>query len=94
MDLALAGDSRYTLEPADKADRGTTVTIKLKEDAAEFANAWRLEQIVKKHSDYVSFPIYLAGEDGEEKVINRRTALWRQSRAACRTRSTPSFTAS
>ena len=73
------GDSRYTLEPADKADRGTTVMIKLKEDAAEFANAWRLEQIVKKHSDYVSFPIYLAGEDGEEKVINRRTALWRQS---------------
>ncbi len=55
------------------------MTIKLKEDAAEFANAWRLEQIVKKHSDYVSFPIYLAGEDGEEKVINRRTALWRRS---------------
>ncbi len=76
------GDSRYTLEPADKATRGTTITITLKEDATEFASPWRLEQIVKKHSDYVSFPIYLeeTGEEGStERVINRRTALWRQS---------------
>ena len=68
------GDNTYTLTPADKADRGTTVRVKLKEDTAEFADAWRLEQIVKKHSDYVSFPIYVDG-----KVANRQTALWRQS---------------
>jgi molecular chaperone HtpG len=68
------GDNTYTLAPADKAGRGTDIQIKLKEDAAEFAEAWRLEQIVKKHSDYVSFPIYVG--DG---VANRQTALWRQS---------------
>jgi molecular chaperone HtpG len=68
------GANTYTLAPADKSNRGTTVKIKLKEDATEFAKAWRLEQIVKKYSDYVSFPIYLG-----DKIANQRTALWRQS---------------
>ena len=81
------GDSRFTLTTAEKSDRGTTIFIKLKDDADEFANNWRIEQIIKKHSDYVSFPIYLQEEkkedEGEptEKVVNRRTALWRQSAA-------------
>lgn len=78
------GDSSFTLEPADQEERGTTIEIRLKEDATEFAQTWRLEQIIKKHSDYVSFPIYLIqpGSDGDEakaEVINSRTALWRQS---------------
>jgi len=68
------GDSRFTLSPAEKEERGTTVVVKLKDDAVEFASAWRLEQIVKKHSDYVAFPIYL-----DDKVINQQTALWRES---------------
>lgn len=76
---ASQGDSRFTLTPAEKTDRGTVIVIKLKEDAEEFANPWRLEGIIKKHSDYVSFPIYVKGENGEEKVANRQTALWRQS---------------
>jgi molecular chaperone HtpG len=76
---ASTGDSRFTLTPAEKAERGTTITIKLKDDADEFANSWRIEQIIKKHSDYVSFPIYVKGSDGNEKVANRQTALWRQS---------------
>ncbi len=91
------GDSSFTVEPAEHAPRGTTIQIHLKEDAAEFANDWRVEQIVKKHSDYVSFPIYLvetlptlSGEadtesdsdveaPAEPRMINRRSALWRQS---------------
>ena len=60
------GDSRYTLEPSDKESRGTDIQIVLKADAAEFANAWRLEQIVKKHSDYVSFPIFVVDETPQE----------------------------
>lgn len=68
------GDNTYILSPADKTERGTSVRIKLKEDAAEFASPWRLEQIVKKHSDYVSFPIYVG-----DNVANRQVALWRQS---------------
>ncbi len=73
------GDSRFNLAAAEKSDRGTEIRIKLKEDAAEFASTWRLESIVKKHSDYVSFPIYVKGKEGDAKVANRRTALWRQS---------------
>ncbi len=83
-----SGDSRFTLEAVAEAEqpaRGTTIVIHLKEDADEFAAPWRLEQIVRTHSDYVSFPIYLhpapgeESEAGEPRVINRRSALWRQS---------------
>src|SRR3990172_8025832 len=59
------GDS-YTLTPADKADRGTTITIKLKEDASEFAQDWRLERVIHKHSDFVAFPIYL-----KDRIVNQ-----------------------
>jgi molecular chaperone HtpG len=65
--------------PAEQAERGTALRIQLKADAGEFASTWRLESIVRKHSDYVSFPIYVKGKEGEYKVANRRTALWRQS---------------
>ena len=68
------GDNTYTLADAEKADRGTVITVKLKEDAAEYAEDWKLEQIIKKHSDFVSFPIYV-----KDKVVNRQTAIWRQS---------------
>ena len=67
------GDSRFTLAPAAKDDRGTSVEIKLGENAQEFASAYRLEQIVKRHSDYVSFPIYV-----RDQVANEQTALWRE----------------
>src|SRR5512140_1003544 len=53
------GEDTYTLEPADKADRGTIVVVKLKEDAAEFAQEPRLREIIKRHSDFIPFPIYL-----------------------------------
>lgn len=68
------GDNTYTLADVEKADRGTVITVKLKEDAAEYAEDWKLEQIIKKHSDFVSFPIYV-----KDKVANRQTALWRLS---------------
>jgi molecular chaperone HtpG len=69
------GSDTYTIEPAEKADRGTVVTIKLKDDADEFLQEYRINTIVKKHSDYIPYPIYF-GEDN--KQINRQTAIWRQ----------------
>ncbi len=68
------GGDNYTLTLADKTDRGTVITIKLKEDAGEFAKDWRLEQIIHKHSDFIAFPIYL-----KDRVVNKQTAVWRQS---------------
>jgi molecular chaperone HtpG len=69
-----SGDSTYTLTPFEKNDRGTTIEIQLKEDSTEFTSAWRLEQIIKKHSNYVSFPIYV-----DDKIVNQQTAIWRMS---------------
>ncbi len=68
------GDNTYTLEDADKTDRGTEILVHLKEDAAEYAQDWKIEQIIKKHSDFVSFPISV-----KDHVANQQTALWRQS---------------
>ena len=69
------GESAYTIEPAERARRGTTVEIQLNEEAEAFASAWRLRQIVETHSNYVSFPIKLEGE-----MVNAQTALWRTPR--------------
>jgi len=70
------GEDTFKVGPADKAERGTTIEVKLKEDAADFAKEFQLREIVKKHSDYVAYPIYV-GESEEQ--ANRQTALWRQS---------------
>lgn len=71
-----SGNDTYTITPAEKAQRGTTVTIHLKEDAKEFTEESRLREIIRKHSDFVPFPIYIGS--GTEQV-NRRSALWRQA---------------
>lgn len=70
------GNDTFTIEPAEKAERGTTVTIKLNEDAIEFTKPYRLREIIRKHSDFIPFPIYI-GEDTDP--ANQRTAIWRQS---------------
>ncbi|MEW6179577.1 MAG: molecular chaperone HtpG [Chloroflexota bacterium] len=71
-----SGEDTYLIEPTDKPDRGTAIILHLKEDAAEFCEENRLRQIIKKHSDYIPYPIYL-GSDKEP--VNRRTSLWRQT---------------
>jgi HSP90 family molecular chaperone len=71
------GEDNYQIGPAEKSDRGTKVEIKLKEDAAEFAEEYRLRNIIHKHSDYIGFPIYI-GED--KTAVNKQTSLWRTSR--------------
>ena len=70
------GEDTFNLVPAEKSSRGTTIQIKLKEDAAEFSQEHRLREIIRKHSDYIAFPIYL-NESSEQ--VNRQTALWRTS---------------
>ncbi|NJN44689.1 MAG: molecular chaperone HtpG, partial [Anaerolineae bacterium] len=72
------GGDTFTVTPAEKAERGTTIIIKLKEDAVEYADEWKLRQIVRKHSDFVAFPVYV-GEGEDKQQANHVTALWRQS---------------
>jgi molecular chaperone HtpG len=71
------GEDNYQVGPADKSDRGTVIEIKLKDDAADFANDYRIKEIIRKHSDYIGFPIYV-GEEKEQ--ANKQTAIWRKSK--------------
>jgi molecular chaperone HtpG len=70
-----SGQGTYTIETIEKAARGTKISFKLKEEYKEFAEEYRVEQIVKKYSNFVDFPIYLA-----EKQLNSITALWQRSK--------------
>ncbi|HEU0297520.1 MAG TPA: molecular chaperone HtpG [Anaerolineales bacterium] len=71
------GDDNFEVAAAEMAERGTRVEVKLKEDAAEFAEDFRLRNIIHKHSDYIGFPIYIG--DGNAPV-NKQTSLWRTPR--------------
>lgn len=84
------GEAEFTVETIERAQRGTSVVLHLKEDALEFADRWRLRSIIKKYSDHISIPIQmqkeLQGEDKDKEqaveweTINTATALWTRSR--------------
>lgn len=67
------GGETFRIEAADKPERGTEVHITLKKDAEEYASEWKLRQIVKKHSDFVRYAIYVGAEQA-----NRQESLWRK----------------
>ncbi len=69
------GADTFTITLADKTERGTEVIVQLKEDAAEFASDARLRDIIKKHSDFIPYPIYLGAK---KEQVNQQTALWRK----------------
>jgi molecular chaperone HtpG len=90
------GQGEFEIEAVERKQNGTTVTLFLNEQGKEFANRWRIEQIVKKYSDHIPFPINLhyqetapgekdQSEPGKavEKVeqINRAAALWKRPKA-------------
>ena len=57
-----SGVDGYTMDPCDKADNGTTITLTLKEDTedekySEFLDEWRIRELVRKYSDYIRYPI-------------------------------------
>ncbi len=63
-----SGDGSYTIEAVDKKTRGTTILLKLKKeekDEADFTEEWTLRGIVKKHSDFVAYPIVMDVEKTE-----------------------------
>ncbi len=76
------GQGEFTVETADVAERGTRVTLHLKEGESEFAEPMRLENLIHKYSDHIAFPVTLAGSgaDGDDKVVNAATALWTRPR--------------
>jgi molecular chaperone HtpG len=75
------GEGEFTIEEIDREERGTRVTLHLKDDGAEFVEPFRIESLIRKYSDHIGFPVSLhtVGED-ETKVVNSATALWTRSR--------------
>ncbi|MDS1310121.1 molecular chaperone HtpG [Marinobacter xiaoshiensis] len=77
-----AGDGEFTIEQVTREKRGTEIVIHLKPDATEFADGFRLRNLVKKYSDHISFPVVMKSEPAEEgeepkdETINDATALW------------------
>jgi molecular chaperone HtpG len=69
------GGDTYSIEPSERATRGTDIIVHLKTDDREFASPWQVKEIIRRHSDYVAFPIFV---DDDEEPTNKQTALWRQ----------------
>lgn len=69
-----SGEGSYTIEEIEKAERGTTITFKFKESSAEFADDYRIKEIIKKYSNFADFPIFV----GSDKV-NTVEPLWRKA---------------
>lgn len=84
------GEGEFEVATVEKADRGTRIVLHLKSAENEFADGWRLRNIIKKYSDHIALPIELPKEvaavEGEEKsaleweTVNRASALWTRPR--------------
>lgn len=79
------GRGTFTLEPATRLEQGTSVVLHLKADAKEdLLRSFKLEELIRKYSDYLHFPIELKSEQPKEgepayRTINRGSALWHRS---------------
>jgi molecular chaperone HtpG len=81
------GKERFSIEPAERGERGTAVILHLKEDQKLFLEEWQLRDLVRRYSDYVSHPIKLrtAPEKPDElpalQTINTASAIWQRPKS-------------
>jgi len=88
------GKEGFEIESASRDNQGTTVVLHLSEEGTEYTNRWSIEDIIKRYSNHVAFPIYLTYDEkewddkGNEKAsitktdrINSGTALWRRAKS-------------
>jgi molecular chaperone HtpG len=72
-------DGEFTVETIQRAERGTTVRLHLKEDAKEFADPYRLRSLIRRYSDHIGFPVRMRKEGEaslEYETVNQAKALW------------------
>lgn len=89
------GEAEYSIEAASKAERGTVVTLHLKKEAKEYAEDYRIRNIVKKYADHIAIPVMMEKQDHsadgdkeknkknkvkEYETVNAAKALWTRSR--------------
>jgi len=85
------GTGEYEVKPVTKEEHGTIIYIKLKEDEKEFLDKWRVQEVVKKYSNHIAYPIMMnyseeetegEGDDAVTKMVNKSeqanaaSALW------------------
>jgi molecular chaperone HtpG len=82
-----SGEGEYTIEPVERAQRGTEVVLHLREGQDELLSRWQLASIIRKYSDHIALPIVMAREvwdeetkaykaTAEDETINQASALW------------------
>ena len=91
------GEGEFTVSDIEKVERGTEITLHLREDEKEFLDDWRLRSIVNKYSEHISIPVRMwkeevpesEGPDGEKipaqpgewESVNKATALWTRDKS-------------
>jgi len=81
-----AGEGEYTLADIEKADRGTEITLHLREDQDEFLDNWRVRSIISKYSDHIALPVEVETTNEEDDTvtweqINKAQALWTRGKS-------------
>jgi molecular chaperone HtpG len=69
------GEGTFSVEPVERLETGTTVTVHLTEEHAGFAEEYRVREVIRRYSNFVSFPIFLGGVQ-----VNKVQPLWRKHR--------------
>jgi molecular chaperone HtpG len=88
------GKSGFDIEAAERSVAGTTVLLHLNDEGKQYANSWRLQEIVKKYSNHIAFPIFLTYDKSEwneaekksekkrtTEQVNAASALWRRPKS-------------
>jgi len=82
------GEGEFSLEGIEKASRGTSITLHLKEGDEEFAESFRLENLIRKYSDHIAIPVFVqkdaeSDEEGEtsNEAVNQAKAMWTRSKS-------------
>ena len=84
-----AGEGEYSVADIEKTERGTEITLHLREDEKEFLNEWRLREIIGKYSDHIGLPVEILAkeydDEGKEtgvkwEKINKAQALWTRAK--------------
>ncbi len=71
------GTGTYTITELENAPRGTRIELKLRDDAKEFTDKFKVENVIKKYSNFVPFPIHINGEQ-----VNKISAIWREPKSS------------
>lgn len=92
-ECSMTGESagEYTTEQIDKADRGTRITLHLREDQDDLLSGWQLRSLIRKYSDHIVQPIVMKKEEwdkdkgeqvvtDEDETVNQASALWAKSK--------------